>query len=358
VGVIRTIGNYELLVEPGEPCGISLEESLAARVGSERGLSKAALMRLLASGDDYYPISLFWEMLDSCNLSCPFCYIVGHSFNKVVRFPDVHQHLAKLVEAGVLFCTLTGGEATIHPDFAEIYEFLKERGVVVEVYTNGAAITDDIITLFQRLPPVAVEVSIYTLQNRRFREIYGFRGDFGATRVLENVIRLRDAGVNVVCKTFLTTVTSADIDEVRAWCAEQGVEHYSSSEITMAYDGTALNEYAVPANPSNARSATGASAVCLPCGTKNYGSAINPAFEIYPCQSIRLPDCRYDLRTMGVTSALAEMKAFMRKYQSQKIRSIGGSGCATCIAGAAPVRDKNGSILYFADPSLVDALGN
>lgn len=53
--------------------------------------------------------------------------------------------------------------------------------------------------------------------------------------------------------------------------------------------------------------------VCFPCGTKNYGCAITPAFEMFPCSSIRHTDCYFDLRALGVNEAIRRMKAFMRK---------------------------------------------
>jgi MoaA/NifB/PqqE/SkfB family radical SAM enzyme len=350
MGIVRQIGEHELLIDPSGPCDISLGPSLIARLGDKRGLGKSALMKFLARGDQYHPLSLVWEMLDSCNLACPFCYIVGHSNHKIARFREIEPHLADLVDAGLLFCTLTGGEATIHPDFAVIYEFLKMRGVVVEVFSNGHAISDDIVALFVRLPPAEIEISIYTVDDRRFREVYGFRADGGATRVLRNVLRLRDAGLNVTCKTFLNTVTAEDIAKVSEWCAANHIDHYSSSEITRAYDGADLSAYALNLPVATSESTGAANSVCLPCGTKNYGSAINAAFQIYPCPSIRLADCTYDLRTMGVRSALAAMKAFMRKFQDTEIRRGSGSKCASCIANAIPIRNELGEILHFSDP--------
>jgi MoaA/NifB/PqqE/SkfB family radical SAM enzyme len=352
MSVHRQIGDHELLIDPSFPCDISLGPTLASQFSKKQGLGKSALMRLIARGDQYHPLSLFWEMLDSCNLACPFCYIVGHSNQKTVRFKEIKPHLSDLIDAGLLFCTLTGGEATIHPDFSAIYEFLKSRGVVVEIFSNGHALNDEIIALFARLPPAEIEISLYTLDDSRFRKIYGFRSDGGASRVLHNVLQMKDAGLNVTCKTFLNVVTAEDISDVTEWCATNGIDHYSSSEITRAYDGEDLSAFAIADKNDALTHAANRVPVCLPCGTKNYGSAIDAAFRIYPCPSIRLPDCRYDLRTLGVPKALAEMKAFMRKFQDTEIRGASGSKCASCIAGAVPVRTDLGEIMHFADPVI------
>lgn len=342
--VLRKFGVHELIVETAEPCGIALDERAIRVVGRDGQVNKKALLRYLSSGDQYIPLTLAWEVLDSCNLACPFCYIVGHSNNKAIRFAGVRDHVSELVDAGVLFCTLTGGEVTIHPDFVEIYRFLKMRGVVVEVFTNGYAIDDAQIDLFRELPPSEIEISLYTLDDRRLTEVYGFRRPGGASRVLQNVLRLRDAGVNVICKTFLTTVTAADIESIVAWCEHHGLEHYSSREVAPGYDGADLSGYAVSSGGSQP---IANSPVCLPCGTKNYGSAIDSAFRLYPCPSIRLPDCRFDLRELGVAESIGQMKDFMRRFQDVRIE---GAGCASCIAYASPVRDAQGALVGFAQP--------
>lgn len=350
--IIRKIGRYEVLVESSEPCGIYFEESAIAPTSGDDAvtLGKSEMLGVLASGDDYLPLTCRWELLDRCNFTCPFCYIVGHSFKKLVRFSEIRSHLAELIEEGLLFCTLTGGEVTIHPDFRAIYQFLKEHGVVVEVFTNGYAIDDGLIELFRSHPPIAVEVSLYSLDNERLRGTYGVRDGQGASKVLENVLRLKRAGVNVTCKTFLNTITMSDMEAVVLWCKDNDIEHYSSSEITQAYDGADLAGYAI--KNLNVQAREPKKVVCLPCKTKNYGSAINASFSIYPCPSIMLSDCTFDLRQLGVAESLRRMKAFMRRFQDTEIRGsgCGMSGCASCMAYANPVRNEAGELLHFAQP--------
>jgi len=350
--IIRKIGKYEVLIDSSEPCGIYFEESaIASATGAATvTLGRAEMLGILASKDDYLPLTCQWELLDRCNFACPFCYIVGHSFKKLVRFSEIRNQIAELIEEGLLFCTLTGGEVTIHPDFKAIYQFLKERGVIVEVYTNGYAIDGSIIDLFRSYPPITLEVSIYTLDNERLCEVYGAHDVQGASKVLENVVRLKHAGIHVKCKTFFNKTTKADIEAIVLWCKNNNVEHYSSSSITHAYDGTDLGDYAIeiiehPLTPPE-------NEVCLPCKTKNYGSAINASFSIYPCPSIMLNDCTYDLRQIGVAESLRRMKAFMRHFQDSKIvgKHDSSSSCASCMAYAKPVRNKEGAILHFAHP--------
>ncbi len=349
--IVRQIGELELLIETSDPQSIFLpEDVIDQETGSSDSpmLTRRQILKLLSNGDTYRPLSLTWEMLDKCNFSCPFCYIAGHSRNRIIRFTEIKSHLSDLVEEGLLFCTLSGGEATMHPDFSKIYTFLKENGVIVRVFTNGFHITDALYNLWKIYPPSEVQVSIYTLDNEKLRKLFGVKHEYGASKVMQNVLKLKEAKVNVTCKTFINSLTQVDAISIIEWCRENEIEHFSSSELTDAYDGSNLTGFAIPETTAPSLPE---SPICFPCGTKNYGCALSSAFEIFPCLAIQLKDCRFDLRTLGVKESITQMKAFVRKFQNSKIRGSCKTGkCATCIAFAKPVRDKYGTIIHFAHP--------
>ena len=354
--VRRRIGRHDLLVETREPCGIWLEESaIVAGAGlTEQALQRTDVLRALCSGDDYRPLSIQWELLDKCNFACPFCYIVGHSSCPVVRYSEIHTAIAELVNHGLLFCTLTGGEVTIHPDFLSIYSHLKKNGVVVDVFTNGYSIDDDVIDAFQLYPPAVVEVSLYSVSNDRLRDRYGAKGYRAASAVLGNVLRLKRAGVNVVCKSFLNTVTRLEFEEVAIWCRRNGIGFYSSSRLTHAYDGANVSRYEVGATevcpslvPIQKRD------VCFPCGTKNYGAAIDATFSLLPCPAIRLDDRAFDMRKIGVKEAVKGMKAFIRRFQDTEIVGPIETNRASCMAFAKPVRTESGEL--YSGPRKLDS---
>jgi len=349
--VTRQIGSQQLIVETNEPCGIFLEESAAQLLGGTEGqvtASKKEVLSLLSNGDQYYPLSLYWELLDKCNFACPFCYIAGHSSQPIVRFAEARPYLVQLINEGLLFCVLTGGEVTIHPDFCRIYQFLKESGVVVDVYTNGFGITDQICDLFMRYQPHTIEISIYSLSNERMRDIYKAPGTHAADVVLNNVLRLKKLGLAVICKTFVNRLTVQELDAVIDWCAANEIGHYSSSEFSAAYDAEDISRFSseghVPA-PCTKRERS----ICFPCGTKNYGCAVTAAFEISPCRLIRHRECYFDIRKLGVHGCLQQMKSFIRQFGDVEIAGgrAGTSGKGSCIAFSKPVRDVEGRIISF-----------
>lgn len=352
--VVRKIGKHSIKVDCNSGYGLELDRTLledSPQTLASGRLTRKQLLQKLSSGDEYYPIAVHWELLDKCNLACPFCYIVGHSNNRVVRFNSIRHHLSDLIDAGLLFCTLTGGEATIHPDFVEIYRYLKNNGVLVDLFTNGLMLSDEIVNVLQLQKPMSVEVSIYTLDDEVLRREFGAKIDHPAQAVLNNILRLKAVGINVSCKTLSTTLTANQLGQISDWCLRHKIDHESSNKIVGTHDGKSMNHFSMPMSPpasnSNAHNLT--EHVALACGTRNYGGALDSSFALYPCPSIRHRDAYFDVRTLGLAEALRKMKTYIRDHQDLKIVSNGSAPITArqCLATAKPVKSSSGRTIFL-----------
>lgn len=87
-------------------------------------------------------------MTPRCNFNCVHCYLQDHHAEDFLSKDDVIQMLDLLYDEGILFLTLTGGEVLTRKDFAEIYAYAKRKGFLMEVFTNGYALTEEVIALF------------------------------------------------------------------------------------------------------------------------------------------------------------------------------------------------------------------
>lgn len=193
----------------------------------------------------YLPLSIFWEITNRCCFSCPFCYINTKSAAKYEyqTFEDMKTIIDRLLERGMLFCTISGGECMLHPQFKYIYKYLKQKGVIVSVFTNGMLIDDDILNLFYEYKPYKVEISIYGMSNASFSKatLTGYNYE----TVLNNILKLKEIGIMVKCKTPITSVTSKDISDIQKWCNENKIDYYTSDELLPTYEGNSVDEYRV-----------------------------------------------------------------------------------------------------------------
>jgi len=80
------------------------------------------------------------EVTNACNLACPVCYADAKG-DRVLPFEIFKRHILAMIalKGGLDSVQLTGGEATLHPDFMKLLAFLHEQPGVKKIYlpTNG-----------------------------------------------------------------------------------------------------------------------------------------------------------------------------------------------------------------------------
>jgi|GEM_PF-1355712 len=372
--VKRIIGQAELLVNINSSNEVLLQQHFLDENNIEcknAALTPAEICELI-SKDKFIPMIMSWELLDKCSFKCPFCYIVGHSRNKIVRFHQMKSEIDKLIDLGLFYCLLTGGEATLHSDFKEIYKYLKLKGVLVEVYTNGSLIDDETIKLFKKFKPYQVEVSIYGVSQGGFQKASGSK-KIEYQLILKNILKLKSNGINVKCKTPLNRLTEDEFVEIIQWCKQNEVSHYYSTSIYEGYDGSNLDAFASSTKTQNkfdalkllnietefpedhsVNSKTIQSKVCYTCAIRKFGLHINSAFELMPCSETHLDQSKSKILKVGIQKAIEKYRAFVDPLIGKSI--IGCDGCEAsrickmCSAVATPLKDESGRITDFKVP--------
>lgn len=198
----------------------------------------------------YLPLSILWELTNNCNFNCPFCYI---NTDLAKRYPylaldEARNIIDELVEMGMLFCCLSGGECLLHPHFLEIYRYLKQKGVLVTVFTNGSLINTKILNVFREYKPYKVEISIYGLSDSVFRYTTNSAKSWNAEIVLDAIEQLKSMDINVRCKSPITTLNKSDILKIQAWCNKRGIDYYTSEEMLESNEGMSRKQFAVEAD--------------------------------------------------------------------------------------------------------------
>lgn len=239
----REINGVELDVDVSEGNEVYLPESVAHKI-KDFGIGGVVNAIYDASEKEHSTISVFIELTDKCNFSCPFCYIneAGICHSELPRFGMLKGTLDFLIDNGMLYCTLSGGECLMHPDFMQIYGYLKKRGVLVTVFTNGYLIDDAILTLFSEYKPFKVEVSLYGMDDSSYRVATRNNSAY-ASRVFDNVLKLTSLGIEVVCKTPVTSLTEQSVDKIEAWCNDHKISFNSDYELQASYSGVARKNY-------------------------------------------------------------------------------------------------------------------
>lgn len=146
--------------------------------------------------NDIPGVGLF-ELTPLCNLDCKMCYVhLQDSSLKEMLLPGNQWIflMKEAIEHGMTRAILSGGEAMTHPDFLDIYMFLINNGVEVQVKTNGILLDGERLEVFKKYPPIMIDVSLYGCDSESYLAVTGVDA---SERVVSNIKTAIDSKLHV-----------------------------------------------------------------------------------------------------------------------------------------------------------------
>ncbi|MGD9331034.1 MAG: radical SAM protein [Desulfobacterales bacterium] len=174
-------------------------------------------------------LSMEIEFSRRCNYRCPYCY--------VPRQPDLADELSRaeirnvIVQAealGARKIIILGGEPTIYPHIVEMIAFIRGRGLVVEMFTNGSGISASFArTLAAQSVRVVLKMNSFdeTTQDR----LTGVKGSY---RQIHQALRhLQQVGypsedLFLAVSTVISRDNHDEIVPMWRWLRDQGIAPY------------------------------------------------------------------------------------------------------------------------------------
>ena len=142
-----------------------------------------------------FPINILIEPVSSCNLKCPMCFQSDSTFIKKEFMGKMNINLYKKIideahDNGTCAITFgSRGEPTIHPQFIEFLDYLKEKFLDVKLITNATKLSDKLIHKIFSSKINQVSFSIDSEDKKTYEEIRKF-SNFDL--VLKNVKRYNE----------------------------------------------------------------------------------------------------------------------------------------------------------------------
>lgn len=318
----RHVGDVAYAVESSDGCSISLDDALYRDLGKADEVDVDDLIDcLFERAGEPRPLSLTWSMTKRCNFSCPFCYIRDNSLTSDPVFEDVRPMIDRMVSLGLVRATLTGGECLLVRDFRRIYRHLKERGVLVSLFTNGSLVNKETLDLFRELPPFSVEITFYDCN---------FEGPSYRAALL-----LRDMGVDVLGKFTVSRENVVMLDVVEQWCAsnelpflfdpmlfngDNGIDAKSHSvsddllaDLNVRRFGLGFKDDSHPCSPIRA----------MQCKAADRSVFLSPELELSVCPDMSY---RWSTRNLGFDEAYRRMRSWI-----DGLRDVPLEGCKGCV---------------------------
>lgn len=186
------------------------------------------------------PYSALLELTAKCNMNCVHCYLQSHHMEADLPFKEIVNLIDILYEKEVLFLTFTGGEIFTRNDFADIYLYAKRKGFMIELFTNGLNISDRIIELLSKYPPILVDVSIYGASEETYQKTTRVSGAF--RKVIDNCEKLSRANIRYALRTPVISFLKDEIPKIQKLADKLGVVFSTSYEISPTIDGNDISQ--------------------------------------------------------------------------------------------------------------------
>ncbi len=139
------------------------------------------------------------EITSTCCFKCRHCYIdkANCGFMQLSSFARILKELKK---QGCVYLTLTGGEATLHPQFREMYLLAYNSGFIITLFSNGYQI-DKYVDILSVYKPYEIDITLYGIDNESYKENTGVSD---GEKVLDNLSLLKKHNIQFSLKATVT----------------------------------------------------------------------------------------------------------------------------------------------------------
>jgi len=187
-----------------------------------------------------YPMSATFELTNRCNNNCVHCFINEPANDQAakeheLKTSEIKGIIDQMVDAGVLFLTLTGGEPLLRPDFTEIYTYARRKGMLVGLFTNGTLITEKIADMLNDIRPLMVEITLYGATEKTYEAVTRLPGSY--QRCLNGIKLIHERGIPLTLKSEVITLNRVELEEMRAMAEALGVKFRYDGLLWPRLDG-------------------------------------------------------------------------------------------------------------------------
>ena len=310
------------------------------------------------------PLQGTFELTPLCNLNCKMCYVhlkadALHTTNHRLLTGRQWQHIMEqAVREGMLYATLTGGEALMHPDFDAVYQYLQSQGVEITLKSNGLLLDEKRMAFLEAHPPQEIQISLYGTNDDIYESVTGKRC---FQQVINAIKRVKASKIALHVSITPNRHMKDDISSILALLDDMKIKYGVNSSLIRPRQETGrelddmdltLEEYIalykkhaamrkqpltpcciqdIPEQPTGRKPISG-----LPCGAGRNSFSIRWDGRMYPCLS--LTDVGADVTSTPFSAAwklvraAVENHSFPGECMACELRPI----CTPCVVAHAP----------------------
>jgi radical SAM protein with 4Fe4S-binding SPASM domain len=315
-------------------------------------------------GNSRYPLSGTIELTPRCSVNCLHCYINEAAGNQEIRAKELTTSqwkdiLDQLEAAGTFFLMITGGEPLLRPDFDEIFQYSRKKGMIVTLFSNGTLLTKEKAQMLSEWNLENLEMSIYGGTEETYEKVTRTPGSFN--RFMNGIRNALDAGLKLSLKTVVLKENLHELELMKEitenfglkfrydgsiWPRLNGdrgpLEHQVPAEIMLAFD---KNDQKRKEAWEKTRDIAGSTILrnnkVFACNASTRNFHIDSFGNLNACMMLR--SIHYNVLELGFIEAWERMGSIHKMKRSRP------SPCPTCDATAFCVQCPALSYAFFGD---------
>ncbi|HEO6754741.1 TPA: SPASM domain-containing protein [Streptococcus agalactiae] len=175
------------------------------------------------------PLKIGLKITNACHFRCPYCFVIKEE--DFLSFDNLKIIIAKLPQLPYEVY-LTGGEATLHPEFSKIVDYLVELGILVKLHTTGVIIEKSRKYILSNLDKFSsIQISIDSIEN--FDKLRPNKIDINPLEQICSFVKdcLSKHYQKLLVNIVISSLNIHELDEIINFCYKQGLRRIQLSSI-------------------------------------------------------------------------------------------------------------------------------
>lgn len=288
-------------------------------------------------------LSLELELSRICNLRCVYCYASsGTPLENEISLTEILDVIEQAVDLGVKkIIILGGGEPLLYPHLFEVIDFIRSKGLIADLFTNGLTLTDDVAgRLFKR------DIGVVLKMNSRKEAVQDALAGKAGTHVAINkaLQALLDAGYpgekcSLGVETIICGPNYEELPDIWRWAREQSIVPYVEA---MTMQGRAKDHSNLEVSPEQVKAMFEELAridreefqcdwqphpplVASQCARHEYSCTITSIGDVHPCPGVSVSTG--NIRESSLANIIASSTVIQ---DLRDIRNTIKGKCASC----------------------------
>lgn len=182
------------------------------------------------------PLQMTLVLTNECNFKCVYCFrSAEEKWEDELSLEEIYSLIDQAAELEVKYCSLTGGEPTLHPHFGDVVIRMLERDIYPYISTNGSVISEKTLQNLYEAGLQTIQFSMDSAEPEIFNKMIGVTGYY--ENLINAIKSAKKLGYIVRVKGVISNLNADYIESMLSTCDSLGVDYLFFEPFSPGLDG-------------------------------------------------------------------------------------------------------------------------